>query len=92
MLTAAKLALRITSDAYDPEIVDLIKAAKLDLKGSGVAVIDDEDPLIKRAIIIYTKANFGLANLEAEQYQRSYDRLKTHLALSADYNYAPQGV
>ena len=92
MLTATKLALRITSNAYDSEITDLIEAAKLDLKGAGVVVIDEEDPLIKRAIIIYTKANFGLANLEAEQYQRSYDRLKTHLALSADYNTAPEGV
>lgn len=85
MLEAVKLALRIANDAYNSEIEDLIDAAVLDLKGAGVGVVDDTDPLIKRAIIIYAKANFGLANLEAEQYQRSYDRLKTHLALSADY-------
>lgn len=89
MLEAVKLALRIASNAYDTEITDLIAAAKLDLAGAGVVNVDEADPLIKRAIVIYAKANFGLANPDAEQYQRSYDRLKTHLALSADYNTAP---
>lgn len=92
MLEAVKLALRIASNAYDTEITDLIAAAKLDLAGAGVVNIDEADALVKRAIIIYAKANFGLANPDADQYQRSYDRLKTHLALSIDYNTVPVEV
>ena len=41
--------------------------------------------LIKRAIILYCKANFGLDNKDSEKYNKSYDLLKQHLALSGDY-------
>jgi hypothetical protein len=43
------------------------------------------DPLIKRAIIIYVKANFGWNNPDAERLQQSYNMLKSHLALSQEY-------
>ena len=49
MLDDVKLALRISNQAYDVEIADLIDAAKLDLQISGVNKIDETDPLIKRA-------------------------------------------
>jgi len=87
MLEAVKLALRLTSDAYDNEILDLIEAAKGDLYLSGIklAIIEnDEDPLIIRAIIQYCKTNFGF-NPDAERLQKSYTLLKCHLSLSQDY-------
>ena len=86
MLESIKLALRIKSSAFDLEILDLINAAKLDLRLSGVIKINEEDPLILQAVKIYCKANFGLDNKDSEKYQASYDLLKQHLSLCGDYN------
>lgn len=85
MLEAVKQALRIKSGTFDAELTSIIEAAKLDLSISGVAVIKDTDPLIRRAIIIYCQANFG-NSAEADRYQKSYEMLKNHLALCGDYN------
>lgn len=86
MLEKVKLALRIKVTSLDSEITDLIEACKIDLSISGIKVINDTDPLIQRAIIVYCKANFGLDNKESEKYQLSYDMLKQSLALCSDYN------
>lgn len=87
MLEAVKLALRISNPAYDDEIIDLIEAARLDLKLSGVNFTnEDEDALIKRAIITYCKANFGYDNEEADRFQNAYLLLKQHLSLAGDYD------
>lgn len=86
MLESIKLALRIKSSAFDEEIVELIEAAKLDLKISGVYNVNEEDPLIFQAIKTYCKANFGLDNKDSEKYQASYTSLKQHLSLCGEYN------
>lgn len=88
MLQDIKTALRTSHTALDSEISDLIEAARHDLMLSGVSSVkvnDDMDPLIKRAITVYVKANFKTDNHEAERFQRSYDMLKTHLSLAGDY-------
>ena len=87
MLESVKRELRITNVAYDQEVVDLIEAAKLDLKIPQIdaAKITDADPLIKRAIILYCKANFGLDNKDSEKYQKAYDNLAEKLSLSLLY-------
>lgn len=80
--------IRINHDRHDDEIVDLIEAARADLILEGILASkaqDEGDPLIKRAIGCYVKANFGLDNSDAERYEASYQSLKTHLALSNDY-------
>jgi len=92
LLDDVKLALRITSSAFDKEVEDLINAARQDLILSGVSqnkAQDENDPLIKRAITVYCKAHFGFDNPEAERFQQSYDMLKAHLTLSAEYTQAP---
>lgn len=86
MLEKVKLSLRIKSNTFDTEILDLIESAKLDLKYSGVVLIRENDPLIVQAIKTYCKANFGLDNKDSEKYQKSYDMLKQHLSLCGDYN------
>lgn len=89
MLDSTKLALRISNNAYDPEVMDLIEGARMDLIQSGVASVkanDDTDPLIKRAITFYCKANFGLGNPNADRWHDSYVMLKQHLCLAGDYN------
>lgn len=91
LLDDLKPALRISTGttAFDSEISDLISAARVDLRLSGVSAekaTDDTDPLIKRAITLYAKSNFGFDNPEAERLQRSYDLLKMHMSLSQEYN------
>lgn len=85
MLESVKRELRVTISDFDEEIQGLIDAAKRDLAIAGVDKIDETDPLIRRAIITYCKANFGYDNPEAERFQQSYDTLKQHLSLSYDY-------
>ena len=87
MLNDIKTALRISqaTTAFDGEITDLINAAKADLQITGVKVDDEADPLIKRAITTYVKANFGWDNPDADKLQQSYNMLKMHLSLSTEY-------
>ena len=89
LLDDVKVTLRISNTAYDGEITDLISAVQQDLILSGVIsekANDDTDPLIKRAVSSYVKANFGWNNADAERLQKSYDLLKMHLSMSIDYN------
>ena len=87
-LAAFRLYVRLTSTAFDGEIVDLIRAAREDLALGGVLperAQDEEDPLIKRAVMNYIKAEFGLDNEDAEKFRTVYERLKVSLAMSSDY-------
>lgn len=80
--------MRIKNTATDTEILDLIAAAKLDLVGAGVDpnIVDDTtDPLIKRAIVLYVKANYGWDNADAAALAESYLSLKKDLAIRSDY-------
>lgn len=88
MLNKVKLALRRSGKVtvLDEEILDLIEEAKLDLETSGVVNINEEDPLIRKAIKTYCKANFGLENKDSEKYENSYESIKNKLALCGDYN------
>lgn len=85
ILNLVKLALRITSDAFNAEILNLIDAAQRDLALGGVTNINLEDPLIQRAIITYCKAHFGYDNPDADRLEKAYSMLKLHLTLSSDY-------
>lgn len=80
-----KQTLRITNTAHNTEISDLVLAAKADLGICGLVSIAETDALIKRAIILYCKANFGFDNPDAAKLQQSYEMLRNHLSLSADY-------
>lgn len=88
MLASVKDALRVSGTDLDGEIQDLIDGAKADLVLSGVhsTKIDEADPLIKRAIILYCKAQFGYDEPKiADRFQQSYTSLKHHLTLSTEY-------
>ena len=86
MLQDVKSSVRIINNKFDVELLYLIEAAKTDLLIAGVTKNDEDDPLIKRAIILYCKANFGLDNKDSEKYQNSYENLKEKLSLCGDYN------
>ena len=51
MLEKVRRALRITTDALDEELLDLIEAAHADLGIAGVTEAARDDPLIIRAVI-----------------------------------------
>lgn len=87
LLDDVKLALRISSASLDTEVQDLINAAKEDLEVTAIdeTKLDDTNPLIKQAIIAYTKANFGYNNPEAERFMASYESMKRTIALSVKY-------
>lgn len=88
MLAEVKLALRISHNALDTDITDVIEEARQDLALAGISVLktlDDTDPLIKRAIKTYAKAQLTADNVTAERFQKSYDLLKNHLSLAGDY-------
>ena len=91
MLDAVKLALRITTTAFDDELNQLIEAAKTDLGIAGVTVPvtteSDLDQIIQRAIITYCKLNFGELD-RVEMYDRlksSYDEQKAQLSMATGY-------
>mgnify|MGYP000917600071 CR=1 FL=1 len=91
LIDGVKAALRVDGTEHDTEISDLIVAAQWDLILSGVSpekANDSSDPLIKRAIIVYARAQFEWDHPNAERLQAAYDMLKAHLSLSADYRAA----
>ena len=86
MLSKVNLALRITTDAFDSELTDLINAALLDLGIAGVNEFEatTTDALIIRAVITYCKVHFG----EPDEYDRlkaSYDEQKAQLGMATGY-------
>lgn len=84
VLESVKLALRITTTAFDSELSDLIDAAELDLGVAGVTNVDTTDPLVLRAVITYCKCNFGQPD-DYDRLKRSYDEQKAQLATCTGY-------
>lgn len=86
LLDKAKLALRLTTQAYDTEITDLISAAQLDLGIAGVELPSPLDTLVERAVITYVKIHFGAsADADYDRLKRSYDEQKAQLATATGY-------
>lgn len=84
MLEKVKLALRITTDAFDAELLELIQAAVIDLDIAGVDSEEGVTPIVTRAIITYCKVHFG----EPDDYDRlkaSYDEQKAQLSMTTGY-------
>ena len=80
MLDFVKMALRVTTDAFDDQLNILIEAAVADLGIAGVVNIDTtNDPLIKQAVATYCLLNFGIPD-DAERIRRSYDEQKAQLS------------
>lgn len=85
MLEAVKLAMRISTTAYDAELNSLIAAACLDLGVAGVPVESTTtDALLTRAIITYCRLNFGTPD-DYDNLAESYWQQKAQLQMAAGY-------
>lgn len=84
LISAAKLARRMTTDAFDSEVERLLKAAIQDLGCAGVVLPAEATELAVQACITYFLANFG----EPDRYddlKRSYDEQKAQLRTRTGY-------
>lgn len=85
MLEAVKLALRISTNAFDSELNALIQAAMKDL---GIAGIDAEtlanDALVAQAIKTYVRMSFGSPS-DYDRLKRSYDEQKAQMQTATGY-------
>lgn len=84
MLDKVKMALRITTTAYDAELTDLIESAKLDMSIAGVVLPPTIDALVTKAIITYCKMSFGIPE-DYDRLKASYDEQKAQLATATGY-------
>ena len=91
MLESVKLALRISTNAFDGEINDLISAALLDLGVAGVVIPLEADSIVQTAIITYCRMHFGQPD-DYDRLKRSYDEQKAQLATCTGYTDWGDGV
>lgn len=85
MLAKQSLSIVDTSTIKDDEIEMWIRAGKEDLKRQDINS-ELDNPLIKSAIVMFVKANFGNVDVkEKELSQRTYNLLCNNLGLSSDY-------
>lgn len=84
VLASVKMALPITTNAYDSELTELIASAKLDLETAGVKLPTTMDSLVLTAIKTYCKMNFG-APANYAYLKASYDEQKAQLGMRTGY-------
>ena len=85
LLIKAKLTLRITTEAFDEEIRDLIKAAYEDLDTRGVLTVEKtESSLLIRAVMTYVRYHFGDPE-NPEKLKMSYDEQKAQLMTTTEF-------
>ena len=83
LLDNCKMALRVTTSAYDNEINEYIDSAKLDLGIAGVETTDN-DSLINKAIMTYVRMSFG-SPADYDRLKASYDEQKAQLMNATGY-------
>ena len=83
LIDNCKMAMRVTTSAYDAEIQSYIEAAMLDLGIAGVeASVPDE--LVNKAIMTYVRMSFG-APSNYDKLNASYDEQKAQLMNATGY-------
>ena len=86
MLARIKLALRITTNAFDDELNGLIASALMDLGIVGIdgAVPETTDELVITAVTTYVKLHFGDPS-DPDRLKASYDEQKAQLITATGY-------
>lgn len=85
-LEKLKMSLRITTNAYDDELMDLMEQAIADIGITDVDVTGDAitKPLIQKAVFTYVRLNFGQPD-DYDRLKESYDEQKSQLLMSSGY-------
>lgn len=84
MIKMARLAGRITTTAYDPQVILLLEAAMEDLGVAGVEVPEACSALVTQAAITYFRMHFGQPD-DYERLKASYDEQKAQLVTATGY-------
>lgn len=85
MLEQVKAALRITSNAFDADLTQLIAAALADLGVAGVTAAED-DPLVTRAVCTYCAMNrISIDSQQRAWLKSSYDEQKAQMQTATGY-------
>jgi hypothetical protein len=79
-----KMALRVTTTAYDDQINILISAALLDLGIAGILSTDQTDPLIMQAVATYCRLHFG-SPADFDRLLAAYEIQKGQLQVATGY-------
>ena len=91
LLSKVKLALRVTTDAFDAELSQLIDACIADMRIAGISTetIGTEylsEPMVVMAVTTYCKINFGkIDGAEYDRLKASYDEQKKQLSMATGY-------
>ena len=84
-LEAVRLAMAITSTAYDNELSDLIDAALMDMKTNGIDVCGkQDDPLVLQAVKTYCRAHFQ-SPADHDRLVTAYEAQKGHMQICTGY-------
>ena len=83
LIEQAKLALRISTEAFDEQIKMLLDAADLDLGVAGV-LTDEDDAILRQAKITYVLMHFGQPD-DYDRLKASYDEQKAQLSTCTGY-------
>lgn len=84
LITAAKVAARVSNTAYDLQISNLLDSAMLDMGVAGVEIPETLDALVETAAITYVLMHFGQPD-EYDRLKRSYDEQKAQLVTCTGY-------
>lgn len=91
LIAKVKLALRVTTDAFNSEINDLINQCIADL---GFAGIDTDEigaaylsePAVVHAVITFCKMHFGkIDGAEYDRLKASYDEQKRQMSMATGF-------
>ncbi len=79
-----RTAVRVSSDAFDEELLGLAEAAVEDMERAGVpaAYVAQAPALVRTAVLTYVKSRFGLDNDEAQRLDASYRQALCDLLIS----------
>lgn len=86
LLEKVKMSLRIDEDDHDDELSDLIGSAKREIveAGASPSKISDDDDLIRRACILYCKAQFG-SDDNKDRYAMAFEKMLIKISLLSSY-------
>lgn len=85
-----KLALRISHDKLDEDILADVDACLADLKACGIIALDASDPLIYNAVKLFLRSSYTDDPVKGAEYLKRYNALKSCLQMAEGYGYVDE--